>query len=397
MTGARAWKERPSGARKSWSVVWMRPDGRRARRAAKTEHAAQILLHKVKAALMEGRDPFPPGTPRRREPGLEDMAHYWLDDMERGRKESTVERHRNSLVLLLTFLEEQTGRSQARLVGEDITTEAMRDYWEWLSQTGTGALGRSIPREVSTKRKAMETAYLFARWAARDERFRDTVREPAQVPLPPRQPPKQYAPTWEQMAACVRAMGTPWMRRAGVLMYYTGLRINLQVMQLQWGVDVDLDAGVIRIARPELCKTSNEERLARALPIAEGLVEPLRAWAEEDAGGGDEPWERLRGEFVVTLDQAGRGRRKRDRELRGRDTKRAWVRALGEWPEGWASPNMAFRHGFNAGLRKLGVDKELRTYMLGHKSPYLVESAYDELAERYREPMRGACGLIPLL
>ena len=399
MARARAWKERPRGKRRSWSVVYERPEadgGGRVRRAAPTEQAAEIMLLRVKASLLEGVDPYPPGTPSLRgAPGLVEMAHAWLDDLERARKESTVERHKHSLVLFLTFLEERTGRDEGALRGSDVTTDAMRAYWEWLGTPGTGTLGRSVPRALGTKRKAMETAYLFARWASKDERFRDLGREPAQVPLPPRRGPAQYAPTWEQMAKVVQAMRTPWMRRAGVLMYYTGLRVNLQVMQLQWGVDVDLDAGVIRIARPELCKTEHEARLARELPISDGLAEELRGWAAQDGGDGDAPWRGLRGEYVIRLDEAGRGRKKKERELRGRDTKRAWIRALGSWPEGWTRPNHAFRHGFVHGLRMAGVDRDLVTYMVGQKSPYLVETGYSDLRERYREQMVEAVGKAP--
>ena len=381
----RVWKERPNAQRRSWSVVYERPGGGRGRRTVEDAAAALRLLREVRLSLDGGEDPFPPDVPSRpQEQPLVEIAHAWLDDLERARKSSTVSRHQHSLLLLLQFLEEHTGRPEDRLRGSDITTSALREYVRWLARPGTGRTRRSAGRRPGTIKKAMETARLFSSWASRDERFRDYVREPARFPLPPADDSRAGAPSWEQMQQAIVATDLEYLRRAMIVMYFTGLRINLQVMWLTWQ-DVDLKERLIRIRRPELCKSVYERKIARSIPVAPQLATFLQSW-RDDEGLQQTDW-------VIPL--AGSRENKASREIRGRDTKRAWIRALGEWPSDWKQPNHCFRHGFVTGLRRLGTDPEVVSYLVGQKSPFLASSTYTDLEVVHGEAMVEAVGRIP--
>lgn len=387
----RAWVEAPAGRRRVWSVVYEAPGGPGRRRiAVQGEVDAGRLLPIVRAALQGGYDPFPVAVEEQEPPPLLEMAHAWLDDLERARRPATVRRHKHTLAMFLDYLCARRGVGEAELRGSDVSTEAMRGYWTWLATPGTGATPRSKPRALATCRKAMETVQLFSRWASKDERFRDFIHEPAEIPLPPRRPPRQYAPTWDEMAAVVLALRTEWMQRAAVLMYFTGLRVGLQVMQLRWATDVDLVAGVIRIQRPELCKTENEAGLQRVLPLAPQLRRILTAWEARDGGP-----EAVRGRYVVrrapvvALEEAG------TRVFRGRDMRRAWERALGGVPAGCSNPSHAFRHGFAHGLLAAGVPAEVVSYILGHRAQSLALSTYDDAARRHADAVLAAFQQIP--
>lgn len=383
----RVWTEKPSAHRAKWSVVYERPGGGRGRRTVGDVAEASRIKERIRSSLAEGRDPFPreePGSEPESalEPPLEAMAHAWLDDLERARKRSTVDRHRNSLLLLLQFLEERTGRAEERLRGSDLTTSALREYRDWLARPRTGRLNRAMGRKPATIKKAFETVRLFSSWASRDERFREFIKEPASIPLPPNDETRTEAPTWEEMQKAIAAAREEYMRRAMVVMYYTGLRVDLQVMALRWS-DVDLEAKQLNIKRAELCKSVYERKIARSVPIAPGLLEELQRWRQE-ATDSDAA-------FVISLERS----RKSERRLRGRDTKRAWVRALGRWPQEWKNPNHCFRGGYITGLRRFGVDLEIVSYLVGQKSPFMAASAYTDLEIVHGEAAREAVGLIP--
>jgi integrase len=383
----RVWKERPTAQRASWSVVYERPGGGRGRRTVKDAASALRLVREIRRYLDDEEDPVPrTQLAHAPEPPLTDMAHAWLDDLERARKTATVLRHQNSLLLLVQFLEERTGRPEANLRGADITTSALREYVDWLATPGTGRSRRKTGRRPGTIKKALETARLFAAWASRDDRFRDFIREPALLPLPPGDESRAEAPTWEQMGAAIAAANLEYLRRAMVVMYFTGLRVNLQVMQLRWS-DVCLQDGLITIRRPELCKSAYERKIARTIPTSPQLLSALKRWHRDDKARPDD--------YVIAL--TGSGKNTSDREIRGRDTKRAWVRALGEWPTEWKLPNHCFRRGFVTGLRRLGVDQEVISYLAGQKSPFLVSSTYTDLQVLHGAAMRAAVGKIPEL
>ena len=147
----RVWKERPTAQRASWSVVYERPGGGRGRRTVKDAASALRLVREIRRYLDEEEDPFPrTQLAHAPEPPLIDMAHAWLDDLERARKTATVLRHQNSLLLLVQFLEERTGRPEANLRGADITTSALREYVDWLATPGTGRSRRkTIPLSIA--------------------------------------------------------------------------------------------------------------------------------------------------------------------------------------------------------------------------------------------------------
>jgi hypothetical protein len=326
------------------------------------------------------------------EPPLQEMVNAFIDDVERAGKQNTLRRYTSDMSLFVQYLEERTKRTESRLRAADVTADAMRGFWDWLLTPGTGA-STNPSRGQATSRKALNNAYAFATWAAGQDQFREHIRIPGRFKLPPVSRPRTAAPTWEQMAACVEAVRLPWMKRAATLMYYTGLRVDLQVMHLWWE-DFDLERGTLKIVRKELCKTAHEAALKREMPISPHLLEAMRGWAEEDGDGNAKPWLRLGG-FVVDLAAAGRGRPKRLRELRGRDMRRAWARALGEYPEKWGKPNHCFRAGWNTGLRIAGVATEVRQFMLGHKSAALVDSSYTDQDRAYWAEMIQAVRAIP--
>jgi hypothetical protein len=387
------WKESPKPPKRpNWEVVWQQPpEGRRKRHAVPAgEDAAMKLVALAKPMLARGEPWYPPEGAT--EPPLQEMVNAFIDDVERAGKRNTLRRCVSDMSLFVQYLEWQTKRTESRLRGTDVTSDAMRGFWDWLLTPGTGA-STNPSRGQATSRKALNNAYAFATWAAGQDRFREHIRVPGRFKLPQVSRPRTAAPTWEQMAACVEAVRAPWMQRAALLLYYTGLRIDLQVMHLWWE-DFDLERGTLKLQRAELCKTAHEAALKREMPISPHLLAAIKGWAEKDGDGRSKPWLRLHG-FVVDLRSSGRGRPKTARELRGRDMKRAWKRALGEYPDKWGKPNHCFRGGWNTGLRIAGVLKEVRQYMLGHKSEALVDSSYTDEDRAYWGEMQTAVRDIP--
>ena len=82
------------------------------------------------------------------------------------------------------------------------------------------------------------------------------------------------------MDACLDELNG-WQRQLGIVLRFTGLRVQ-QAMGLTWD-DVDLDRRLLRV-RPELGKSDQEQR-GRIMPVSEHLTDLLAAFDRHE-----EPW-----------------------------------------------------------------------------------------------------------
>ncbi len=399
---ARAYLDRPRGAIKSWGVmVHFRYPERVGQKSARVQVESEAdglaLRDEVRALDRQGEDWLPPKLRRRLElrsqPTVGEMMMAWLDEMQDTRATNTMVRYTRDVSVFLRFLSDRYGPA-AHPNGEVLTRSTMKAFWDWLGKPETSVKNRKRPpsewepRSDTTREKLLQTAQRFVNWAASEDEFRNFVKPIGKLYRPAVLRPRSTAPTFGQMASCIEAALDLPVKRALLLMYYTGLRPTLQVMQLKWSDFTFGDPGRAMLKmRPEICKTADEKSEARLIPICRHLALELLDWAKQDG-------------VLITEGKAGSktylvpSNRSR-RELRGRDVKRAWVRSKAGWDPDWRSPSMAFRHGFDTGLLQRRANPHAVSHLLGHKDMALVYNTYAEKQTALWDQMKEALALIP--
>lgn len=333
----------------SYQVRWRDPDGKQRARSVPTHDAAKRLGREIEECVSAGRRWEPRDA--RPLPELRAVAEAWLRHLaRRGRAPRTLELYAQRLELWLAWL--PTTDTRRRVWAADCLSRANLEGWfDHLIAT---------KRAASAARKYLEAVELMWLWAAsRDDEWTGIPaprRVTTEIPRP--QPVQRVAPTWEEMAACVRTL-EGWHRHVAVLLYYTGLRVQ-QAMMLRWD-DVDLDRAELRI-RPELGKTPSERR-GRTIPISRHLVGELDRWPRDSA-------------FLVP---SGRMVGPREREARSRDARRGWT-ASGVRKAVWSrDPWHCFRAGWQSGILREGGGWLASEYYIGHKLPATGESYVDPI------------------
>jgi integrase len=219
-------------------------------------------------------------------------------------------------------------------------------------------------RNLDTRRRLLLDVFIWWEWAHDQDEYSAFVHPPRRFEVTREAGKPTIAPTWEEMAACVRA-AQGWHGQVATLLYYTGLRVQ-QVMLLHW-TDFDFAAERLTI-RGELGK-SHHERTGRIVPISKHLAEELASWPRTSQWLFDSP--RARGGA-------------RERVFRARDMGRAWARA-GVREEVWKRrPDHSFRKGFVSGLKRLGADSEAVEYLVGHRLPGVRDVYVDASAHGLR-------------
>jgi len=399
---------KPSG-RDSWVLEWTplrpemdskgRPKTRRWTAKAPTEAQSHALAERCKAEVAEARRKgveWRPPQPEDREsdapPTIFEVLGTWLLMNQRkheravaqGRSPATFRTYRNHTKLFLRFLQEERGLVPNASPASAVTKRLLEDYYDWLLRSGTSRVKRGA-RSPGTAYKAVEVAVRPFRWAASSDEYRGRVFPldmPDEIVRPARA--RTVAPRFAEAGAAVNA-AKGYIRRGMTLAYFTGLRIDLQIMQLRWS-DFDLGNGRLHV-RGELGKSA-QERTGRRIPVSPHLRAQLARWADEDEVG--EPGGVPPDGYVVSLPA------RRKRSLRGRDTKRAWIRA-GTWKEEFGAPNHCFRKCFIEGLELAGAVPAAVDHLVGHEVGTSTKRAYRNPDVTLRKAMEEAVALIPPL
>jgi len=399
---------KPSG-RRHWVLAWTplrpeldakgRPKVKRWTAKAATEAQSHALAERCKAEVAEARrkgvewrPPRDTKPAKEGEPTVAEVLMSWLSMHKRkheravkqGRDPATLRTYRNQSRLLVRFLRDERGLLPATTPASSITQRLLEDYYDWLLRPGTSQVKRG-PRSPSTAYKAVEVAVRPFRWAASADEYRGRVfalTMPDELARPPRT--RTLAPRFSEAGAAVAA-ARGYLRRAMALAYFTGLRINLQIMRLRWG-DFDLDDGRLHV-RGVLGKSA-QEQVGRRVPISPHLAAELARWADEDRLG--EPGGATEDDFVV------RAPGRKHRTIRGRDTERAWIRA-GTWNAEFGQPTHCFRKCLIEGLELLGARPAAVDHLVGHEVGTTTKRAYRNPDVTLREAMEEAVALIPPL
>ena len=411
MRKAYVYKPRGSGYyRVEWVPLIEEAAGtkRKKRRSAKANSeeqsraVAELWAQEIDAAHARGEEWTPPEEREaaRREPSVAEVVLAWLKAHKakdararaQGRQPNTYRTYTNQMRLLRRFLEEHEVLPLDAIPAGRIGADLLVDYYDWLLAEGTSEV-MERGRSPATAYKAVEVAVRPFRWAERRDPFRGRVFAPA-VPDDVERAPAEAreVPSFAAAGAAVRS-ARGWMVRPLTLLYYLGLRVNSQVMRLEWR-DFDLSRAVLHV-RGSLGK-SVQERSGRRVPISPHLVTELQTWADEDGIDLSTPPTEGPSRFVVSLTGAQRGPERQVRELRGRDVKRCWLRAEA-WKADYGQPAHVFRAVFIEGLLRLRAERDAVSHLVGHEVGTATGRRYARPDVELEEPMRDAVALIPEL
>lgn len=329
----------------SWVVRWRDGHGRSApsrQLTVSSERAARRLQDEIEEAIERyGRyEPRRAGASTH----LEVILVDYLADLARRLQPRTVVNLSRQLQAWQTFA------GGATPVHVALTFQRLSDFHGHLQNPETG---RHLHRRgTETIRKYIEAVEALWAWAWHRQGRGDYVGvpQPDSLGLKRAPAPHRQAPTWAQMDAAI-ACSTGWHRDLTVVLRCTGLRVQ-QALGLRWeDIHQDGERWTLHV-RPELGKSRQEKR-GRWIPLAPVLVAELGTWGAREG-------------YVVPCPR-------REREARARDADRAWTRAEVP-PAVWdGRGHHAFRAGFQAGLRRAGVDLDVIAHLVGHSRGDVLE------------------------
>lgn len=379
MASIERWRDR-------WKVRWWNVSHTKQRsRVVPDRDTAKRLQREIEAAVALGQDWEPPDA--RQVPVLLDVNEAgepigafsdYMRTVVAERAEGT-RRHTDRILLRFAeWLAVTAKPSSGRLTVDLVDAEAIEDWARDLRQEGLeGTTARLYGGIVKNAVQWMRSRRAYREWTEPLERVDlGRVRPPA----------RSLPPTWAQMDAMVHAawlahdaaehprtkQGAHWRARLVTVLRFTGLRVE-QAMALRWD-DLDLEAAMMHV-RPELGK-STRERAGRHVPISAHLVAELASWGTREG-------------YLLAP-------HKRSRESTTGPVNALW-RAAGVPPAVWAAPpgrakgnpHHAFRKGLKTGLAAMGVDKDVRDYLVGH------HRGIDETYVGLEVPAREAVAMIP--
>lgn len=348
-------------------VRWRDSCGVQYTRTCPTKRSADELRLRVEVEQAHGRDWRPEVDEAGQVVDLEDILSAYIEHRSLRLRATTLRRYGENLDLFVRFL--RSGQPDGTLTPAILSKATLEGFYAWLVRPENGLHGRA--READTARKIVEVAQLAWRWAEGSERWPGEIPAPRTIEMV-RTPPKAVvAPTWEEMASCVRACGG-WQQKLATVLYYTGFRVG-ETMLLEWR-DLDLKAASVTI-RPEISKNNK----GRIVPISPHLVAELSGWG-------------VRTGYVVP---SGRRGGQRERQARPRDMRRAWVRAGVREAAFDGDPHHAFRKGFKSGMLALGIAPDAVDFLQGHQ---LGEGARGRYIDPWQAfPLVEAVATIPKL
>lgn len=350
-----------------WIVRWRDSEGGQHTRTCPTRRSADALRLEVEVTQARGSDWKPETEQARRVVDLEAVLTAFVEHRSLRLRATTLRRYAENLDLFVRYL--RSRQPTGALMPSLLSKATLEGFYSWLLKPANSLHGHG--READTARKIVEVAQLAWRWADESERWPDDIPRPRKIEMTRTPPRVVVAPTWVEMAACVRAC-SGWQRSLATLLYYTGFRVG-ETMLLDWG-DVDLDEATITL-RAEITKN----KAGRIVPISPYLVAELATWGVREG-------------YVVP---SGRRSGQRERQARARDMKRAWERSGARPAIYEREPHHSFRKGFKTNILALGASPDAVDFLQGHQLGVGSRGKYIDPWRAF--PLRDVVGMIPAI
>lgn len=370
-----------------YRVRWRDPDRTQRSRTVRSRAAAEALKREIEDTTDRGRrwaprdaDPVPlfVGVDTDNQPigAAADFIAAHTGIFSKG----TIRHYNRALLRFAAHLKRENPR-QRRLTLDLLSKDVLERWWTYLRSEHGDDLA------IGTARLYVGAVISAWEWAYDSDAYGDRTPRPRRIRMPTPEITPAKAPSWAHMDAVIHeAMkrrddpnAWPRIRKAWAwrvrflwLLRFTGLRMQ-QVMRLTWD-DIDLEAQELLVTG-RLGKSSSERR-GRWVPLAPALAEEMATWGRREG-------------YVVAPDNAKRHSHPSFiRELweAAGVPRRIWAPPPGA-KQGWTQH--AFRKGFKSGLADLGVDSEVRDFLVGHHRG--VNMHYEDL----QRPARRGVALIP--
>jgi integrase len=294
---------------------------------------AQRFLREVEEDLALGR----PWEPRvaRRAPDLNAASAAYLTERARRLAPSTLMRHANALTMFQRSLGDA---GVAETTVGHLTRESLGAFHDWLLRSDTSRWGEG-ERKPETVRKVVGIIEGFWKWLADHDGYGEHVGRPRSLELQAAPAMEGLAPTWVEADACIEACDDVLVRRALVIMRFTGLRIA-QVRALDV-TDLDMTGGLLTVRTGK----SAQEKIGRVVPVSRHLITFVRAWAPSS------------GKLIADT---------RVRQALERHAIAAWKESGVREVVWMGRPHHAFRKCFATGIVAAGATEEQRKALMGH-------------------------------
>lgn len=208
------------------------------------------------------------------------LQSFFTDRLARQRQASphTIASYRDTLRLLLDFLQHRTGRPASRLSWEDMDADTISDFLDHL-ETGRGNTARTRNARLTAIRSLFsyaavhhpEHAALIARvLAIPSKRF-----DKATV---------SFLDETETAALLAAPDRTTWHGRRDYTLLVVAIQTGLRVAEL-----LHLDCGDVTLGSTAYVRCEGKGRKQRAVPLTGPVKAALRIWLTERGGGPHDP------------------------------------------------------------------------------------------------------------
>jgi integrase len=307
-------------------VRWRERDGDRLVERAKSFTAKKDALAHLAVVdrLEEIGQAFQPDARTDRAPSIDDGIEHYIENLKRSREALTVRHYETAWALFGDFMADEFDDA---LTVDVFSRDLLAAFYDWLTE--------SKDRSLDTRHRYVEQIRRAWSWLWENE-YHASIPRPRKLEMKRDRPGAVFAPTFEEMAACVRHCVSVGPRRLATVLYYTGLRTS-QAEYLSWDA-VDLKRGTLNVE-------PHKGLPGRLIPLSPHFLAELESW-------GKRPGLNVTGWGVA--DQTARS-----------CLLEAWARAEVR-PEVWqGAPGKAFRKGLTSGLKQLGADRETAELYVG--------------------------------
>ncbi len=370
---------------KGYVVRWRDPDGSERGRKAPDYETARKLAREIERVVALGHAWQPADAHAL--PALIEieggevvggMFHDFLVG-RRARLAAGTRRHYDrSLRRFAMFLAERHPRKR-RLTVDLLTRDALELwYGSLVDQEGES------PLDPATARLAVTAVFSAWTWGHDSDTYGEDVLRPRRIEMTVPRRSQATAPTWVEMDAAIAAawrlaadatsdrFREPWTWRARLctVLRFTGLRVDEQAMHLLWS-DFDLDRGEL-VIRGELGK-SRQEQEGRTIPLSEHFVDIISGWGKREG-------------FLIAPARLARTSTSPEMTQIWQASKvpeRVWGVPPGRKK---SQVHHAFRKGYKTGLSELGVDGDVRDFLVGHHRG--IDEHYLDTFRKAREAVK---------
>lgn len=342
-----SFRKLPSG---KWQVRWRDPDGHPRAKSTTTQKARDLLYLDVTRCEELGQT-YESDAREVARPRIDDAMIAFIADLKRSMEPLTVDRYETAVALFGDFL---AATDNADITVDALSRDLLAGFYDWLTATKT--------RSLDTRHRYVENIRRAWLWLY-DNEWNKYVPPPRRLSMKRDIEQAVAAPTFEEMAACVRNCVSEGPRRLATILYFTGLRTS-QAETLLWDV-IDVKRGTMKVA-------PHKGLPGRIIPLSPHFVAELKTWERTS--------ERVTGWSVTS------------KVVRQRLSE-AWARAevrSSVWED---APGKAFRRGLTSGLKQLGADKETAELYVGRA----VEGARARYLDLGIVPFLPIANLIPAI